>query len=627
MRSDKGCWTCRLRRKKCDEHHPVCEACATLRITCHYSEEKPTWMDRGAGQQEMARRIKRQIREQGARSHPHRRMGRASRNSDAMLATSCPGPAPGEYLATPVVDVLPVDSVSYAKDYGAIEQQQPVTGSPSLSCPLVILDGPGGRESGNPGAGWPDACLFMFYLDNLMPFLFPFYRPSLAQGGRSWILDVMMTSPVVRQMALCQSSYFFSLALGTGNCHVAWERLLAQSKDAFETLRRSLQALDGRTDNTDTDMDLCEVVRILAGVVQLQRFETSVSNFENYHAHRTAAVALFRRVLDSATGTTSSFDAVMGRLGTSSWRLPSQCIQVPSAEQAACKFSAGLVILDDIIASTTLQEKPTLYEYHGGLLSGTDGSDPPIDLEPLCGCQNSVLLQISEIAALDAWKQERTRAGDLDVVELVSRATPVKDVLMTRVTRLEAAANNITTASGASKRASGRGPLPLDFLFPAYPYHGDEAPAHTISEQTALITRIWAHAALAYLSVVLSGWQPSSSDIRHHISRIIELLPIILTPQQHTVPCPSPSAFSPALLRTMVWPFCVAGCLAQSPEHHARLRKLVEQLQPSSVFGTVYKALGIMEGVWRRREVGDGLAPRDLAACFAGHGEVVVVLV
>ncbi|OAG45269.1 hypothetical protein AYO21_00617 [Fonsecaea monophora] len=314
----------------------------------------------------------------------------------------------------------------------------------------------------------------MSYLDNLMPFLFPFYRPPLAQGGRSWTLDVMMTSPVVRQMALCQNSYFFSLAPGARAIAMCGGRgLLAQSKDAFETLRRSLQALDGRIDDTDTDMDLCEV---------------------NYHAHRTAAVALFRRVLDSATGTPSNFDAVMSRLGTSSWRLPSH---------------------------TTLQEKPALYEYHRGLLSDTDGGDPPIDLEPLCGCQNWVLLPISEIAALDAWKQERTRAGDLDVVELVSRATPVMDVLVTRVTRLEAAANNITTASGASKRASGRGPLPLDFLFPAYPYHRDEAAAQTISVQTALNTRIWAHAAPAYLSVVLSGWQPSSSDIRHHVSRIM----------------------------------------------------------------------------------------------------------
>ncbi|KIW79451.1 hypothetical protein Z517_06063 [Fonsecaea pedrosoi CBS 271.37] len=304
----------------------------------------------------------------------------------------------------------------------------------------------------------------------------------------------MMTSSVVRQMALCPSSYFFSLALGA-RAIAMWRGrgLLAQSKDAFETLRRSLQALDGRTDNTDTDMDLCEV---------------------NYHAHRTATVALSHRVLDNATGTPSNFDAVMSCL------------------------------------------------------------------------------------------EERTRAGDLDVVELVSRATPVKDELVTRVTRLEAAADNSTTASGASKRASGRGPLPLDFLFPAYPYHRDEASAQTILEQTALITRIWAHAALAYLSVVLSSWQPSSSDIRHHVSRTIELLLILLTPQHHTVPYPSPSAFPPALLRTVVWPFYVAGCLAQSPEHHARLRELVEPLQTPSVFGTVYKALVIMEGVRPRRETG-----------------------
>lgn len=30
LRSKTGCWTCRLRRKKCDEQRPICAACAQL---------------------------------------------------------------------------------------------------------------------------------------------------------------------------------------------------------------------------------------------------------------------------------------------------------------------------------------------------------------------------------------------------------------------------------------------------------------------------------------------------------------------------------------------------------------------------------------------------------------------
>ncbi|EXJ69829.1 uncharacterized protein A1O5_06901 [Cladophialophora psammophila CBS 110553] len=84
------------------------------------------------------------------------------------------------------------------------------------------------------------------------------------------------------------------------------------------------------------------------------------------------------------------------------------------------------------------------------LLKGTDPSGPSIDLEAISGCRNWVLLQISEIAALDAWKQGCKRAGALDVVELVGRAGPIKDTLVTPLAQHEASlvdasnrANNI----------------------------------------------------------------------------------------------------------------------------------------------------------------------------------------
>ncbi|KAL4871359.1 hypothetical protein BDV12DRAFT_194424 [Aspergillus spectabilis] len=40
-RSRDGCYTCRLRRKKCDETHPACDACVSLGAPCEYT--KPSW--------------------------------------------------------------------------------------------------------------------------------------------------------------------------------------------------------------------------------------------------------------------------------------------------------------------------------------------------------------------------------------------------------------------------------------------------------------------------------------------------------------------------------------------------------------------------------------------------------
>jgi hypothetical protein len=399
----------------------------------------------------------------------------------------------------------------------------------------------------------------MFYLEHLLPFLFPFYRPSLLQGGRAWILEMMISSPVVRQAALCQSSYFFSLARGTGD--VVWETVLRQTRDAFGVLRQALQVIDG----SSITEHLHGAVRIMASIMQVQRFEITVLSFKNCQAHLNAALALFTQLLDSPaavepTGSSASFNTVMSRLGPSSWILPTQCDQVPSAEQAAFHFSSALLILDDIIASTVLQEKPRLYEYHRSLLGDIDGTDPPINLEAAIGCQNWVLLQIGEIAMLDAWKQQCKKAGNLDVMELVRRATVIKDSLVAHLIRLEIEPI-VIPKEGISL---------LDVLT------ADYCQSQTPANQTSLVTRVWAHATLVYLSVVVSGWQPASVNVRYHIGLIVELLTRQIS--------------LPALLRTMVWPFCVAGCLAE-PAQEAHFRGIVEALQPPSVFGTARKAL------------------------------------
>ena len=367
-----------------------------------------------------------------------------------------------------------------------------------------------------------------------------------------------------------------------------------QTGNAFKVLRQALQVIDG----SDIIEHLHGAVRILASILQVQRFEIAVSSFENCLAHLNAALALFRQLLESPGAIepvgSLNFNAVISRLAPS-WDLPTQCLQIPSAEQAAFRFSSSLLIFDDIIASTVLQKQPGLYEYHCSLLGDFDSTGPLIDLEATMGCQNWVLLQIGEIAMLDAWKQRCKRAGNLDVMELVHRATAIKDSLKAHLTRLE------TDPVTVPKEGSG-----LLGIFAADYYQQSEENG----SQSSLVTRVWAHAALIYLFIVISGWQPSSADVRHQVGYILELL-------THRIS-------RPALLRTMVWPFCVAGCVAE-PAQEARFRTMVESLQPPSVFGTVRKALEIMEDVWRKRNAEDA-ATRDLAMCFRSQGDLVLLV-
>jgi hypothetical protein len=130
------------------------------------------------------------------------------------------------------------------------------------------------------------------------------------------------------------------------------------------------------------------------------------------------------------------------------------------------------------------------------------------------------------------------------------------------------------------------------------------------SHQIPLVTHVWAHAALLYLFVVVSGWQPASAEVSYHVAQVLDLLSNQIKP--HT------------WLRTMVWPFAIAGIFAQAPDE-SLFRALVQDLQPVRLFGTIRKALEIMENVWRDRYT-DSNTTYNLATFFNRPGELVLLV-
>lgn len=88
-RTKSGCWTCRLRRKKCNEGGPPCDNCEARGIHCHGYGPKPQWKDRGALEREEARKL--QYQSGRARSY--------SRSSITPAAVVAPKPAEGDSVA------------------------------------------------------------------------------------------------------------------------------------------------------------------------------------------------------------------------------------------------------------------------------------------------------------------------------------------------------------------------------------------------------------------------------------------------------------------------------------------------------------------------------------------------
>lgn len=77
-RSTTGCWTCRVRRKKCDEEARQCITCLSLRLDCAGYGPRPEWMDGGAKEKQKAQEIKLKVTRQRKRDHPRRRNRRPS---------------------------------------------------------------------------------------------------------------------------------------------------------------------------------------------------------------------------------------------------------------------------------------------------------------------------------------------------------------------------------------------------------------------------------------------------------------------------------------------------------------------------------------------------------------------
>ena len=603
MKSYDGCWTCRLRKKRCDERRPVCSNCATLQILCHFGTEKPPWMDGGSEQKKKAKEVKREVKNASARrrgtlpteDHPQDQdsvpteldenagPARNRLNTQSELTTF-----PGS-RSKPIVESnsssIPTHTQNITASIPSNAFQDSLTGFESFSRNAS----PDGKVAGQE----LDRRFIMFYFDHFFPFLFPFYRPSLLEGGRSWIIELVTCNQAMWHTTLCLSAYFVSIALdgavsGHNICKtLAWEKLWKQMALMFSVLQHKLQEINS---NNSKDL-IVETSQVMGSIVQLQRFDISIGNFENCRKHHDAAIALFRQIFQAAGNATGRHEPatlhnVLNYMGKPLWDIRSQVSGAWSSDQAAFRFHSALLLVDDIITSICADESPQLLEYHNQILTNSGRLDqgPDLDLVDFVGCENWVILQIGKIAALDTWKRSMKKDGQLDMMELAMRASAIKQVLLSSLARLDAVVS-----------MPEKNPLGLFSL------NNTQLPPMP-GGCSVFVTRVWAHAALLYLSVMVSGWQPRSAGIRENVVRISILL--------EQMPAPE-------LLRTIVLPFCMAGCLSEAGGE-SRFRVMAAALVPHQLFGAARKALDIMEHVWTNRDM--LTVDTTFAACVSGLG-------
>ncbi|KAH8647947.1 fungal-specific transcription factor domain-containing protein, partial [Xylariales sp. PMI_506] len=583
------CWTCRLRRKKCDRERPTCRACSTLSIACHYGSSKPEWMDGGRKQSEMARRIQAQVR-QGAEARRDRQY------VQVMNLGTRTAPLPDETPAS-VSDTTTVTGSSSASPEVCEDCISSGHSSASDSMLLKVSDSWSSLNQLSPSSSLSDCEIdfTMGYLDYVFPFLFPFYQPQMLNGGRSWLLSLLRDNRALFHTAMSMSSRFLVLALSNGDtCHHqvcklrVWNSVVDHADTALRSMQEEMASLRGHGSHAT----IAHRARVLASMVQLMVFEVAMARTTNWHVHLTAAATLLDDVLDDHKGPDGQpdIDGIMHAMDKTSYASIISDRRVWNADQMPFRFFVAVLLCADIVCATKSRRPPRLHKHLAYLIFDevrtNNSNDALLRTEDYIGCHGWALVAVSEAAMLNAWKQDAKAAGTLSAEELSFRSDRIFESIETGMGYLDKIELTGRVTTGLE-----------DLLRKSYRPQN----ARQLSEQI-VATRIWAHAARIYTAIVAHGWQPEHPRIRESVGAILALF--LMDP-------------TPAGLRSLAWPFCVGGCLAVADQEDV-FRHLAAASGSLCEFGAVGEALRVMESVWRlRQQVGTDW---DLASCFEETG-------
>ncbi|KAF1357579.1 hypothetical protein EJ07DRAFT_128325, partial [Lizonia empirigonia] len=451
-RNINGCWTCKVRRKRCDQSLSVCATCTDLGIQCCYGKDKPTWMDGGEVQNSMAKQLTREIKRNAKLRRVRAKIQSTSRDlednfhqedgANRCYLTPNPGNDAGESqdqgsnapsCASLAPILTPPDSVS-------------LRNSPTVSSTFTTRQDsevtPIAHTAHDDTSTQKDfeSSLLMSYLDYAFPVLFPFYRPSVPEGGRSWLLTIALQHPAFYHNIFGLAAYFYCaepVAPGPEHdaCVVkAQTELQKQMEKAVQGVQDSLRDVNER----GVQHALSHSIRLLGNIVQLVNFEVAFASSDNWQMHLSAAADLFDQTLEHHGKGHREISMISNLLEKLRCNVPSNC-SVWSAEQAAFRFFAATFLYQDIIASTTLERAARLFNRYINLLYDPGRLAVPdlLNLEEFIGCQTWVLVAIAEISCLDERKMNSTRQGNFDIMVLVKDAHVVQERLNNGIRRLD----------------------------------------------------------------------------------------------------------------------------------------------------------------------------------------------
>ncbi|TGO55302.1 hypothetical protein BOTNAR_0248g00180 [Botryotinia narcissicola] len=510
VRSNRGCWTCRIRKKKCDEIQPGCSRCKDVNVECHYGP-KPKWIDDPKFAKEELEKIKAIV---AASASKKRAAFRARKNTGSISSVPKSPKSPSTSTST---------TTKIAKKGDDLPSVENVA---SMSTPPIEMDDDKPIEPKSPFfPKWiedQEASLMMHYLDHVFFIQFRFHTPSLS-SGRGWLLSLLTKTKPLYHAALSLSAFHRQSLLLEQESGQAEIDYLHELQHHYDLALKGLQ-------------DFIQI--------------------NNKNASEQGAFDGNIQILAFSNGSIPGPETLL---------TSSQCFNIPGAGSPESILSESLVSRDSA----------ALDFFTGAIiwmdaLPGSSKSDHKIQLASIMGCENWVMIMISEIAWLGTWKRKHESDSTIDFKQqLIFTEKNIRG-------RLESK-NSETLEELHALRSIHRGTPPF--------YVTELYNKHTI----LLITHIFACASLIYLQMVITdNLLPEDVDMMlHNTINAMRMIP------------------NPQMFRGLVWPLSVAGCLASSKQDQEFFRETSRGAATDSrSFGNSSSAFEILEKSWelQRRE-------------------------
>ncbi|KAG1841656.1 fungal-specific transcription factor domain-containing protein [Suillus subalutaceus] len=564
VRAKSGCYTCRIRRKKCDESANAdgsCQTCVRLRLQClGFGAKRPEWLRANDKVVDLREKIKNFLAAQGMIKGHSGAGPRPNDQEPSILSLSADYASPSTSPQTPTL------SISSDERHPGITRNDYLRGDTDARLPVMQdIDSPLDARENYPGVMLP-AYPSTTYTTSLEP---SWTQSNLPRPHTSDFSATYHASfSVEDEYNVIPSGYLLPQSVNYNNTmHHNWVNLNMQQNASLQhymqhVLRIQYLHADGSIGELvwkliHSSDSAREAACLLA---DLHRKSTqgaigyaAPSDHDVYTRIQRAPVTEGDALASLCMVSYFLFSGGQGQ-----WQafLDSACefsIKVLQRKHAApdwalrsCSDSMQFIIKTsmwfDVLASATLIRRPKFLEVLRSLYGSTgtvnDGR-PELSMMGVMGCENRIVLALAEIADLACWKDECRRAGRLSVPELL------------------------------------------------YGFDTEQ------SRRRRLTSDVFRASALVYLHSVISGDHPQCPEIMTHITETVECLRRAedISTARHVV-------------RSVVFSICICGCLTDVLAYRNYFLRRLQEQQTETV-GNCTRVAQLMREVWSSRERGE----------------------